>query len=550
MAAAAGEAYGQCPGGQTEVTMNIVTDRYGEETTWSVTGPGGSPVFGSGGPYTQQAAAGEYPMPPVSFCVPDGTVMTVNVNDSYGDGMCCAYGEGSWTLSVGGTDVSGGGSFATAQSATVALGTDLGVTDLGLGNVIAQGNTTVSGTVTNMGITSISSFTVDYSVDGGSPQSQTFNTTIAPGASYEFSHSTSWNATVGSHTLVLAISGVTNDMVAANDSWSGPVNVATQSVTRTTLIEQFTSSTCVPCANFNVNFAPLLTSLNTNNNSNVSCVKYHMNWPAPGNDPSYNPDGNSRKSYYGVTGIPDLYLDGHPMTQGSEEEIMDAQAVPAFVSVDAQAIMDGTYLTVQVDVTPYANFTGTHKLHIAVLEYAYDYAASTTVQDEFHHVQRKMMPNASGSTLTTLTAGETQSFAPGYSFIVGGPAQGNYNLWTDMENLRVVAFVQNTTTKEVLQADIATISVGMDELAGDMAMGLYPNPTNGQVTVNFEMPEHGSANFQVFNMQGELVHSASVNAAPGVQRANLDLQGLADGLYHVDLVVGEARSSRKVLLSK
>jgi hypothetical protein len=33
-----------------------------------------------------------------------------------------------------------------------------------------------------------------------------------------------------------------------------------------------------------------------------------MNWPSPGNDPSYNPDGVTRQNYYGVTGIPDVYI--------------------------------------------------------------------------------------------------------------------------------------------------------------------------------------------------------------------------------------------------
>ena len=136
------QSFAQCPPGETQVTMTIVTDAYGSETTWEVTGPGGSPVYGSGGPYTDQGA-GEHPQTPVSFCVPDGTVLTVTVNDSYGDGMCCLYGDGAWTISVGGTDVATGGSFTSTQTANVVIGTDLGITSLGIPVVIAQGNTTV-----------------------------------------------------------------------------------------------------------------------------------------------------------------------------------------------------------------------------------------------------------------------------------------------------------------------------------------------------------------------------------------------------------------------
>ena len=59
-----------------------------------------------------------------------------------------------------------------------------------------------------------------------------------------------------------------------------------------------------PCASFNAVLDPYLSSLNTNEpGSGIVAVKYQMDWPAPGNDPSYNQDGETRRAYYGVTGI-------------------------------------------------------------------------------------------------------------------------------------------------------------------------------------------------------------------------------------------------------
>ena len=59
------------PSGETEVTMTIVTDRYGEEND------GRSPVpvallYMLWRPLHPAAGEREYPQPPVSFCVPDG----------------------------------------------------------------------------------------------------------------------------------------------------------------------------------------------------------------------------------------------------------------------------------------------------------------------------------------------------------------------------------------------------------------------------------------------------------------------------------------------
>ncbi|MDX9751677.1 MAG: hypothetical protein RBT71_11395, partial [Flavobacteriales bacterium] len=73
------------------VTVNVVTDRYGGDVTWSLTG--GGTTYATGGPYADQGSNGAYPQAPVSVCLPDGCYQLV-VNDSYGDGICCNYGNG------------------------------------------------------------------------------------------------------------------------------------------------------------------------------------------------------------------------------------------------------------------------------------------------------------------------------------------------------------------------------------------------------------------------------------------------------------------------
>ncbi len=97
--------------GTTTVTLQLNLDRYGNETTWQIVQ--GSNVVASGGPYTQQASNGVYPQPPISICLPDGCY-DLKVGDSYGDGICCAFGNGNYTLTgPSGTLVSGNGQFTT-----------------------------------------------------------------------------------------------------------------------------------------------------------------------------------------------------------------------------------------------------------------------------------------------------------------------------------------------------------------------------------------------------------------------------------------------------
>lgn len=552
-AASIGQVLAQCPPGETEITMQIITDRYGEETTWEVTGPGGTPTHASGGPYTQASASGEYPQPAVTFCVPNGSILEVLVEDSYGDGMCCAYGDGSWTLSAGGTTIATGGTFGTEQSATVALGTDLGISSLGFNNIIAQGSTPITGTVTNMGITPISSFTLAYSIDGGAAVSQDFTATVPPGGSYNFSFSTPWQASVGDHELVITLSQVANDLIASNNEMTVPIGVATQSVSRRTIVEEFTSSTCAPCASLNETFDPLLNSMNTNEpGSNILAVKYQMNWPSPGNDPSYNADGNTRKNYYGVDGIPSVFIDGgEPMGATWQGAINGAADMPAFCDVMIEHVLTGTTADVTVTVTPYANFAGSHKLYIAATENYYYYPASTTSQDDFHYAMRKMMPNGNGITISNMTAGVPQTFTESHTFTIGNPAQNNYNTWSSwLNNITFVAFVQNQSNKTILQAAMSEVTTNVNELGSELDLNVYPNPTTGILNIGVDLTAASRMDITLTNVVGEVLVQRSNVVNAGQQNLQLDLGSVANGTYYLTLRSNETVTTRKVTVRR
>ena len=99
----------------TEVTLTLVLDNYPGETTWTLSGPNGAVASGSG--YnTANSTVTE------TFCLPDGCY-TFTINDSYGDGICCAYGNGSYTLTDGaGSTLGSGGQFGSSDAANFCLG--------------------------------------------------------------------------------------------------------------------------------------------------------------------------------------------------------------------------------------------------------------------------------------------------------------------------------------------------------------------------------------------------------------------------------------------
>ena len=100
---------GTCTYPCSDVTVTILTDNYPGETTWTVTNGSGTTVM-SGGPYSTSGTTFNE-----TACLEVGCY-TLNVFDSYGDGICCAYGIGSYTVTVDGTDVVTGGEFGTSTT--------------------------------------------------------------------------------------------------------------------------------------------------------------------------------------------------------------------------------------------------------------------------------------------------------------------------------------------------------------------------------------------------------------------------------------------------
>jgi len=103
-----------------------------------------------------------------------------------------------------------------------------------------------------------------------------------------------------------------------------------QTTNRLPLVEGFTSNTCPPCSSFNGAYTPILNANNPNTLSNpgVAVIKYQMDWPLPGTDPSNNGEADSRRNYYQVNSIPDWFIDAES-TSGGQTDISNAQQVDA-----------------------------------------------------------------------------------------------------------------------------------------------------------------------------------------------------------------------------
>jgi len=106
-----------CPSGctDTEATLTLVLDNYPTETAWTITSAGGTVLY-SGSGYSV-ANSTEV----VDFCLADGCY-DFNITDSYGDGICCAYGQGSFAISDPSGTLVSGGQFGSSDTQSFCIG--------------------------------------------------------------------------------------------------------------------------------------------------------------------------------------------------------------------------------------------------------------------------------------------------------------------------------------------------------------------------------------------------------------------------------------------
>ena len=403
--------------------------------------------------------------------------------------------------------------------------------------VLAQAPYTISARVENFGSMAISSLKLNYSIDGGATvTSTTISTNVPVFGAATVSHTSTWTPpSAATYSLTVWASDLNGnaDMNTANDNKTKPVIVVNDITQRTPLFEVFTSSTCGPCAAASPNLNGVLDA----NPDKFTAIKYQMNWPGTG-DIYYNADGETRRGYYGISSIPNMFVDGVSKDEGSytTAQLNAERAIPAFMNINAYYTMANQKVTVTGSIDPIADFGATTNLrmHIAVVERKTTGNVSSNGETEFHYVEQKMISNGSGTTITSLTSGTPYAITKTYTF----PSTNTVEEFTD---LLVVVFVQNNATKEVYQSSFATIpsSTPNSDGPGNGIVKLFPNPANDQNVLMYQLKENRQVRVSAYNLLGERVFFTDAGMMmAGAHQQPINLAGQPAGLYTIQLDLG------------
>ena len=358
---------------------------------------------------------------------------------------------------------------------------DLRIVSIDIPEIAEAGETEVKFTVQNIGKETVNSFTIESPniTDSycGTTYPETFETELAPFETKQFTLKNTFNLNPGNYNIPITITEVNgnSDNDITDNYLSKDFAVTMGSTQRIPLIEHFSSSTCGPCKDVNIN----MNTLTANNPGKYTYVKYPLSFPYPG-DPYNTEDAKVRTTYYGVTSAPHLFLDGTNQGFGAiKAQNFEAQYnVPAYVNIKGAFDVDYDSIRIVADFMSYVDINNV-RVFASVNEKTTTKNVSENGETEFHHISLTMPDNAEGR-IVNIKAGEYYRMECTLNI--------TETFMEDIGDLEVALWIQNYETKEVYNS----------RYAYDYTSHCYPiqnltiNVKGNERNVTWNAPEKGN----------------------------------------------------------
>ncbi len=531
----------------------------------------------AGGPYIWAISAGD---------PANATIFQINVATGTQTGLthdissdvtaAGALGGGLWieqglvgtTVTLGGL-VQGTNIFGYDLASTAIDPYDMAMTSL---NIPASGtigqNTDIKGTLTNEGSEIITSYDLNYTIDNGTTVTE--NVTGANIASFgtaNFTHATPYMATSGMHVIKVWVSNPNGqvDQNTANDELSTNLFCANELYPKTVVYEEATGTWCGWCVRGLVGLNTMAhdvtdgtwIGIGVHNGDPMVVTAYDnaignfisgypsgiMNRKATAVDPGLSallPAYNSEKANQSIAKI--------EVTNKSFDETSRAWTADVATTFGLD-LTSANYNTALIIVEN--NVTGTASGYNQANYYSgggsgdmIDYdgrnyanlANPVPAADmSYNHVGRVLVDGFNGSANSIPTA-ITYNTANNFSY--SGTLPANIEPW----RASFVAIIIDNATGEIVNATEVVLGNVSINNATESKYSIYPNPTNGIVTVEGTK----DAQIIVYNMIGEIIYSNDKSN----ENTTIDLSSFAAGNYIVKIISNDEVTTQKIILTK
>lgn len=260
-------------------------------------------------------------------------------------------------------------------------------------------------------------------------------------------------ATTGNHTITLKKSNYAQTSLSVGIIKDSTINLnftLQPAVNKIVLVEDFANVSCVPCVTSNL----ILEAVKKNySDAQIAVIKYPTNFPSP-IDPFYlanTPASSSKISFYNVFSAPSTRIDGMMKPISSDSvAVKDSinkrlTTTPKFIlELDDTTIANTLSFTILATIIDTAGVDLSKLVLNAVLTETYiEYSTppGSNGETKFYNIMREIIPSPSGTSLASIAINVPSSF--NFSTTINPSWNKSY--------LKLIVYVQNTSTKEVYQ---------------------------------------------------------------------------------------------------
>ncbi|CAN5452814.1 hypothetical protein BH23BAC1_BH23BAC1_17410 [soil metagenome] len=293
-------------------------------------------------------------------------------------------------------------------------------------------------------------------------------------------------------------------------------------------------------------------NISETNSKDIISIHYHTDRPVTSIlNQDNTADPSARSQYYGISQSPRVVLDGNffngKSTDWNQNNLKHRSLVnPAFdIDITLPAVSQDE-LEVQVTVKSRYFYNEAVVVQIAVVE-----EVLVLNGKQYKNVLKKLLPDGAGTSFMEQWQPGTQKFVNGY---------WNVNrLYGEQKELKVIVYVQNVNTKEILQASFKSTSpkknlittgiepVISEELKTSESLVIYPIPGSQNIFCQFSEPITRQNKYYLTDQRGVIVSQGFINK--GESELVIDVRELADGMYFLKIISTDNESIyRKILI--
>nr|MCU0420399.1 PKD domain-containing protein [Cyclobacteriaceae bacterium] len=359
----------------------------------------------------------------------------------------------------------------------------------------------------------------------------------------------------------LRIGFAASDLNESGNSYDGFAfdNLFVGEKARTVLVEHFANATIPQNAEAYLN-GLLATEISSRGFSDFVHIQYHVSTPGTDLLNQQNPsDPSARALFYNLSQPPRTIMDGiinPPRFVGSPFDVtrieIDRRALidPLFdMRVDSVATNNPETIGFEVQLTARRAVNSPLILQVALVE-----KTVTNAQGTFQNVLRKNLLGNAGATITNAFAAGAELIRTENEIEIDVPT-------VNSDQLMLVAYVQDRTTKEIYQSAILNVIYKRGRLVTSIEeeekpeawgallneMQVFPNPASQRAYVGAEQPIPKTMAWQVADQRGLVVLRGNFDKVDN-NRLELDVKSLPNGLYQLILTSPTGAKAHKRLI--